>query len=141
LAMQGWEVTGFDISDEGLKIATESAQRAGVQVKTTRQSIQEFDLGAAQWDLIVILYEPAPVTSASYVEKLAKSLRPGGLIVVESFASDKTAKIRKPVDIDPVELLAAFTGFRILHFEDVVAMPEWTDSKTRLARMVAGKRP
>ena len=75
------------------------------------------------------------------MEKLAKSLRPGGLIVVESFASDKTAKIRKPVDIDPAELLAAFTGFRILHFEDVVAMPEWTDGKTRLARMVAEKRP
>jgi SAM-dependent methyltransferase len=141
LAMKGWEVTGFDISDGGLKVAAENASRAGVQVKATRQSIQDFDLGIAQWDLIVITYEHAPITVASYTEKLARSLRPDGIVVLESFASDATAKGRKPVDIDPAELLVAFSGFRILHFEDVVAMPEWTDTKTRLARLVAEKRP
>jgi SAM-dependent methyltransferase len=141
LAMKGWDVTGFDISDEGLRIAAANANRAGVRVKTMRETIQAFELGTAQWDLIAILYEPAPVTSASYVATLGKALRPGGLVVIESFASDATAKIRKPVDIDPSDLLDAFRGFRILHFEDVVAMPEWTDSKTRLVRMVAERRP
>jgi SAM-dependent methyltransferase len=140
LAMKGWDVTGFDISDEGLKVAAENANRAGVNVKTVLQSIQEFDLGTVQWDLIAIMYEPAPVTTTSYVEKISKSLRPGGLVVVESFASDRAAQIRRPVDIDPAELLAAFGGFRILHFEDVIAMPEWTQTKTRLTRLVAEKR-
>jgi hypothetical protein len=45
------------------------------------------------------------------------------------------------VDIDPDDLLRAFKDFRLLHFEDVVAMPEWTREKTRLVRLVAMKRP
>jgi hypothetical protein len=124
-----------------LRIAAESAKRAGVSIKAVLATIADFALGTAQWDLIVITYEPAPLTTPAFVAKLAKSLRPGGLVVIESFASDTTAQGRRPVDIDPAELLAAFGTFRIRHFEDVVAMPEWTTSKTHLVRLVAEKRP
>jgi predicted O-methyltransferase YrrM len=139
LAMKGWEVTGFDVSDGGLKIASRNAAAAGVVLRTEVNSIQAFDMGKARWDLIVITYEPAPLTSPGYVERLCEALRPNGLVVIESFASDATAAIRKPVDIDPAELLRSSSAFRILHFEDVVATPEWTKQKTRLARLVAQK--
>ena len=143
LAMKGWNVTGFDISDEGLRIAQQNAKKAGVKIATVVQSLQGFDMGRGQWDLIVITYEPAPLVSKDYVQKLATALRPGGLIVVESFASDAGAKQRRPVDIDPREMLRAFSDlpdFRILHFEDVVGTPEWTRDKTRLTRLVGEKR-
>ena len=139
LAMRGWDVTGFDISDGGLRIANRNAARAGVKLKTEVNSIQAFALGHARWDLIVLTYEPAPLTTPAYVADLAKALRPGGLVVVESFASDADAVRRRPVDIDPQSLRRAFATFRILHFEDVVAMPEWTKEKTRLVRLVAEK--
>jgi len=45
------------------------------------------------------------------------------------------------VDVDPERLLRAFDGFRILHFEDTIAMPNWGKEKTRLARFVAEKKP
>jgi len=143
LAMKGWNVTGFDISDEGLKVAQRNAEKAGVKIATVVESLQGFDMGRAAWDLIVITYEPAPVVAKEYVQKLAAALRPGGLVVIESFASDAGAKQRRPVDIDPQEMLRTFStlpDFRILHFEDVVGTPEWTRDKTRLTRLVAEKR-
>jgi hypothetical protein len=65
---------------------------------------------------------------------------PGGLLVIESFASDRDAKGRRPADIDPADLLRAMLGLRILHFEDVEAAPDWGNTKTRLARLVAQKQ-
>jgi len=60
--------------------------------------------------------------------------------VIESFASDATARGRRPVDIDPAELRRAFAEFRIVRFEDAEEVPDWDPQKTRLVRMVAEKR-
>lgn len=140
LALKGWEVTGFDISDEGLNVARKNAERAGVKINALLQSNEEFEFGSAKWDLIVVTYEPVPLTNADYVRKLGASLRRGGLIVVESFASDASSTGRRPVDIDPRELRAAFGAFRLIRFEDTVALPDWGKEKIRLIRMVAEKR-
>jgi SAM-dependent methyltransferase len=139
LAIEGWEVTGFDISDVGLAIATSSAERAGVRINAVLQSREQFDFGVAKWDLIVISYETIPLQTPGYVRRLRDSLRSGGLIVIETFASNEGAFSRRSVDVDPGQLLRAFDGFRILHFQDTVAMPDWAKEKARLARLVAEK--
>ncbi len=125
LAIKGWDVTAVDISDEGLKIATRNAERAGVPIRTVLQSFDAFDYGTATWDLMVMTYAPVPLSSPRYVTRIGEALRPGGLIVVESYASDASAPGRRPVDIDPADLQRAFADFRILHFADTVAMPDW----------------
>ena len=140
LAIRGWDVTGFDVSDEGLVIARKNAAAAGVKLHAVQTSEAKFDYGTAQWDLIVIAYEPFPVADPRYIVRLSNALRPGGLLVVESFASDRSAAMRKPVDIDPAELLRAVESFRVLHFEDVEAVPDWDPAKTRLARLIAQKK-
>lgn len=140
LAIKGWDVTGFDVSDEGLRIAQRNAERAGVKLNAVLQSDEQFDFGTARWDLVVITYEPVPLTTASYVKKLSDSLRNGGLVVIESFASDSGSFNRRLVDIDPKELRSAFGSFRILHFEDTFAMPDWGKERTRLARLIAEKK-
>jgi SAM-dependent methyltransferase len=137
LALKGWDVTGFEISDEGVAIAQRNARAAGVNIRALLESNATFDFGRAQWNLIVATYAPFPLTTADYVQRLRGSLTPGGLVVVESFASDANAPGRRPVDIDPTDLRHAFDSFRILHFEDAVAMPDWTREKTRLVRLVA----
>ena len=138
LALRGWDVTGFDVSDEGIAVARRNAEAAGVRVNAKVMSNEAFDFGTRQWDLIVITYEPFPVTDARYVARLAQALRPGGIVVIESFASDASAAGRKPVDIDPAQLLPAFqTGFRIIYFEDANAIPDWSPDKTRLIRLIA----
>ena len=141
LAMKGWDVTGFDISDVGLAVARKNAERAGVKLNAIRETDEAFNYGSDQWDLIAFMYEPFPVASAAYVERLRKSMKPGGFIVIESFGEDATAPNRRPTAIDPAQLLAAFKDFRVVHFEDTVAMADWGDRvKTRVVRMVAEKR-
>jgi 2-polyprenyl-3-methyl-5-hydroxy-6-metoxy-1,4-benzoquinol methylase len=141
LAVEGWDATGFDISDRGLEVANKNAARVGVKVNTVLKSREEFDFGVAQWDLIVITYETIPLETPSYVERLRNSLRAGGLIVVETTASDAGQPLTRSVDVDPARLLRAFDGFRILRFEDGVAMPDWGKEKTRLVRFDAEKKP
>jgi SAM-dependent methyltransferase len=140
LALKGWDVTSFEISDEGVAIAQRNAKAAGVNIKTLSESNATFDFGQAQWDIIIATYVPFPLTTADYVQRLGRSLTPGGLVVVESFASAANASFRRPVDIDPTDLRRAFDSFRILHFEDTVAVPDWTREKTRLVRLVAEYR-
>lgn len=140
LALRGWGVTGFDVSDEGVAAALRNATAAGVRVNAQVKSNDAFDYGTSQWDLIVITYEPFPVTDGRYIARIFQALRPGGIVVIESFASAASAPGRKPVDIDPAQLLPAFqSAFRILHFEDIVAVPDWDPAKTRLVRLVAEK--
>ncbi len=141
LALKGWDVTGFDMSDEGIAIARKNAESAGVKLNAVRETEDAFDYGTGQWDLIVFMYEPFPVTSAAYVERLRQSMRPGGIIVIESFGEEEEVKGRPSTAIDPGRLLTAFRDFRLLHYQDVVAKADWGLNDRRLVRMVAERRP
>jgi SAM-dependent methyltransferase len=141
LAMKGWDVTGFDLSDEGIATARRNAERAGVKINAIVGTEDAFDYGAERWDLIVFVYEPFPITTAPYVERLHRSLRPGGVVVIEGFGEEESVKNRPATAIDPGRLLAAFKDFRLLHYQDAIAVPDWGGPKPRrLVRMVAEKR-
>lgn len=58
LAQRGWTVTGFDISGEGLNVARANAGRAGVALSAQQSTIDDFEYGDAQWDLIALIYVP-----------------------------------------------------------------------------------
>lgn len=139
LAARGWEVTGIDVSEEGLSAARTAAERAGVRLSLHRQDDESFQFGTAAWDLIAVVYGPVSITAPRYVQRLYEALAPGGLVVVESFASEKDAPRRRPVDIDPKELLQVFAPFRIARFEDFDGVSEWDPQPTRLVRLVAQK--
>ncbi len=141
LALRGWTVTGFDVSAEGLAVARAQAARAGVSITAIQESADRFALGRNQWDLVAVIYGPGVIAEAAYVTRLQRSLRPGGVVVVESFASDRDAAQRRPVDIDPADLRRAFAAFKILRFEDLRAVSDWDPQTTRLVRLVAQKMP
>ncbi len=141
LALKGWDVTGIDLSEEGLAAARGQATRGGVSLHALREDASTFDYGDARWDLIVITYGPALVGDAPFATRVKRSLKPGGLLVIETFASDRTAALRKPVDLDPAELLHVYgDDLRIVRFEDVDGTSEWDPQVTRLVRMVGQKR-
>jgi SAM-dependent methyltransferase len=56
LAQKGWDVTGFDITTEGLRLAREQAEKAGVKIHTVEATHQEYDYGKERWDLVVLMY-------------------------------------------------------------------------------------
>jgi uncharacterized protein (TIGR02246 family) len=140
LARQGWSVTGIDLSDLGIAQAKRAAQEAGLRINTVQQSYADFDFGDSRWDLILLAYEPLPAADAQWVDRIQRALRPGGLVVVETFAADTSMPARPPVALDPLRLRDAYqTQFNLQRFEIVTATADWGLQKTPLVRMVAQK--
>ena len=128
LATQGWEVTGFDISDVGVQLAREAAQQRGVKLTAVVEDADRFDYGRQRWDLVVGMYMHAVITRNA--EKIMESLKPGGLLVVEGFHRDLN---RRGVQgeffgYQSNELLKAFERLRVLYYEDTIAAADWEPS-------------
>lgn len=124
LAAQGWDVTGFDPSQEGVRIAQSNGAKAGVKMRALVARDDEFDYGSGQWDLIVMTY--VRDLTAKDAEIFSRALKPGGIVVYENGADAGNAVLR------------AFLGFRILRFEDIETASEWNrQGKNRVQRLIA----
>jgi SAM-dependent methyltransferase len=89
LAMQGWDVTGFDPSDEGVRLAQANAAKAGVKIRALVASDDQFDFGVARWDLIVMTYIRS--LTARDAERIQRALAPGGIFVYENGSDPRCA--------------------------------------------------
>jgi SAM-dependent methyltransferase len=140
LAEKGWRVTGFDISEEGVKQALTAAEKNELKIAATVAPAQEFDWGTAKWDLIVVTYFPF---LRQMMPKIRESLKPGGLVVVEAYHADMAKeRPRGPspgVTFASNELLKVFEGFRVLRYEDTRAVADWGLIDAPLVRLCAKK--
>jgi 2-polyprenyl-3-methyl-5-hydroxy-6-metoxy-1,4-benzoquinol methylase len=126
LAAQGWDVTGFDPSGEGIRIARSNAEKAGVKIRAVVARDDEFQYGEDRWDLIVITYV-RDLTKYD-AEQFWKSLKPGGIVVYENGADERNSVLR------------AFLAYQVIRFEDIQATPEWNpDNRIRVQRLIARK--
>lgn len=132
LAAQGWKVTGVDISDEGIRIARETAAKRKLTLETVLSDVNTYDFGTNRWDLVTMIYEGA---DPAWIEKAKTSLRPGGLFVFEYFAKDADSD-----GVGPGDLAALFAGYQIIRDEIVEDVPDWRQARAKLARFVARKR-
>jgi SAM-dependent methyltransferase len=137
LAQRGWDVTGVDVSGEGVRQAREAG---GVQV--VHQSVEEFDMGREAWDLIVGMYVHGVLLRAS--ERIVAALQVGGLLVVEGFHRDVMALGLKGMTggllgYQTNALLRHFLALRVERYEDRVAMADWRRMEAPIVRMVARK--
>jgi len=127
LAQQGWEVTGFDLSREGIRQAQEQAGKLGLPLRSMVAREQDFDLGLEQWDMIVMTYV-RPLRPGD-ADRFAHALRPQGIFVYENNNVSRQN-----------DLLRDFLAWRILRFEDVDTNSDWHPEKTqRVERLVAEK--
>jgi 2-polyprenyl-3-methyl-5-hydroxy-6-metoxy-1,4-benzoquinol methylase len=126
LATQGWDVTGFDPSAEGVRIARTHADRAGVRLLAIVARDDEFDYGADAWDLVVVTY--VRDLNQADADRFWTALKPGGMVVYENGADESNA------------LLKAFLRFQIVRFEDIETNPEWNpQNHIRVQRLIAQK--
>ena len=144
LAQSGWEVTGFDISDEGLSIAQHNAEKAGVKIKTILSGYQDFDFGKNQWDLIAMIYAFFPIRNEIYVRRLVDSIRPGGILVFEhgmfTGPDEKREEAGKVGIPTQNELLKIFGTLRVLRYEESTIIPDFGSSEpTPIVRLLAQK--
>jgi len=138
LARQGWAVTGFDPAEQAVALAKKQAAALGVPLTTFVQADDEFDFGAARWDLVVLSY----VSVRNILSQVQASLKPGGLVVLEAFHRDATkgSSIGGGVVWDTNELLTTFKGLRILRYEDAEAPSDFGGRRTtRVVRLCAQK--
>ena len=127
LAQQGWEVTGFDPSEEGVRQARERAAKLGLHLRALVVAEENFDLGAAQWDLIVMTYVRR--IRPGDADRFARALRPQGIFVYENNNVGNQN-----------ELLKYFLAWRILHYEDLDTNSDWHPEQiVRVERLVAEK--
>lgn len=125
LASKGWDVTGFDASAVGVKLAAAEAAKRQLKVSAVVADADTFDYGREQWDLVAGLYMHDVITR--HAAKIAASLKPGGLVVVEGM---QYGAMGQGVGGDTYgyrqnELLRAFDGLRVVFYEEAMAPPYW----------------
>jgi SAM-dependent methyltransferase len=137
LAQQGWTVTGFDPADKAVAQANATAAKLGVKLNTVVKGDEDFDFGENRWDLIVLSY----VGAREFVDRVVRSLKPGGLVVVEGFHRDvtKTSSVGGAVVFDTNELPKLFSSLRVLRYEDVEAKNDFGLNMNRAVRLLAQK--
>ena len=136
LAMQGWDVTGFDPADEAIAEAQKAAKQNGVTIHTQVTTMEQFDFGENQWDLIVLSYAGCSDTAA----RVQEALKPGGILVEEAFHTDALKRMKIGGSLcKPAELPNAFKDLRVIRYEEPIAKPDFAPRPTRVVRFAAEK--
>ena len=136
LAQQGWDAFGFDPADQAIASARKNAQQLRLTIHTEITTMEEFDFGENQWDLILLSYAGCSEIAA----KVEKALKPGGILVVEAFHTDALKTLRIGGSLcKPAELPNAFQGLRVLHYDEPIAKPDFAPTPARIVRFAAEK--
>lgn len=138
LAQKGWDVTGFDVSGEGLRLAREAADAQGLTIETVFAADTDFYFGQDQWDLIAFIY----VGTRGFEPKAFGGLKPGGIVVAEAFgAAADPSRRGDAVFHAPGEMRDRFkaAGFEIVRYEEPVAVADYGGAKVPLVRLIARK--
>jgi SAM-dependent methyltransferase len=142
LAQLGWQVTGVDVAEKALAFAQQRAHTMGVALTTEVHDMATYDWGTTKWDLIVLSY----AGGRDYAPRVAKALKPGGLVVLEAFHMDATKRLQV-VDGDyrvffhtnELPKLYGAAGLTIVRYEEPLAPADFTKETLRLVRLVAQK--
>ena len=92
-AVKGWEVTAFDQSVEGRKKALKLAAEKGVNFEYNIHDLSEFEGKEEQFDAIALIFVHMPAEMRTRVHnKLLKSLKLGGHLILEAFTTTQLTK-------------------------------------------------
>ncbi len=138
LASQGWDVTGVDISDEGIARVNQAAKDSGLDTKVHAHvaDFHTWDFGENQYDLIAFIY----MGTTPPVDAIRRGLEPGGIVVFEHFGAD-ASKTSGSGGLRQGDLSVLFQdGFEVLRDEQVVDLADWGHATVSLIRFAAKKR-
>lgn len=150
LATKGMRVTGVDSSAVGLAKAEQLAAERGVPYSAVVADLLVWDLGDARWDGVVSIWAhlPAPVRAKLH-PRLARALRPGGVLLLEHYHPRQVGYGTGGPD-DPTmmltldELDGAFPGWERLHAfegERVVVEGNGHGGKSYVTQAILRKPP
>jgi tellurite methyltransferase len=137
LASYGWSVVGVDSSRAALGRANALARRRRVELQWGRSlgaevsarpgvvlleaDLEHSSLPASQFDLVSCFH----YLQRSLFSPIEHALRPGGMLIYESYTTDQLAFARGPHNPDhllrPGELREAFSNLKLLFYREVRA--------------------
>jgi SAM-dependent methyltransferase len=138
LAVQGFDVTGLDISQVGIEKSERAAAASGVEIRIVKADMFRHDLGDGAWDLVTNIYFNP---SIRILDRIKRAVRPGGLLLIEGFGAAYTGPgppewSRYKKNQLPDEL----QGWRILEYQDAVLASDWADGRAvPVVRLLAQK--
>jgi ubiquinone/menaquinone biosynthesis C-methylase UbiE len=91
-AQQGWEVTAYDISEEGQKKALRLAAEKGVSISYHVGTLDELTFSTEYFDCVALIYAHQHKNDLREIHpKLLSYLRPGGALIIEGFSEEHLA--------------------------------------------------
>jgi len=114
LAARGLDVTIADISAEGLAIARQRAQAAGVHLDTIETDVVVQPPPPGPWDVVMCVY----YLNRDFLQSCAEIIRPGGLLIVLHPTVTNLQRREKPPAaflLDDNELPQLVPGMQIVH--------------------------
>lgn len=112
LARLGWKVYGFDPAGEAVALAQKRAKELGLKLETSPVRDSDYDFGKERFDLVLFSWTMA---TQEYAKKVADSLKPGGIVVMECGADwvgrNEMLRVFDPLRIDRYEIVTAKSDF------------------------------
>jgi len=118
LATKGFDVTGVDISKEGLKKAKALAAQRGVTLTTIVADLEEYTITPNTFDVIICTY----YLQRDLFPKIAAALKPGGMALIETYTMDHRQyrpRFNPAYLLEPNELMTMLPGLRVLRYQEV----------------------
>ncbi len=116
----GWDVHALDMSENGREKALMLASENKVSIKYDVCPIQDCKLIDNEYDAVVLIYAHFPPQLRKIIhQKLSKSLKPGGILLIEAFNKTQLGKKSGgPQDLDLLysidEMKLDFAGFKFV---------------------------
>ncbi|GIZ14186.1 class I SAM-dependent methyltransferase [Capnocytophaga catalasegens] len=153
-AQKGWQVTAFDISEEGRKKAFQLANEAAVSIDYQVGELLNLDFSDQKFEVLALIYAHFPAEIKSdYHQRLARLVSENGIVIFEAFSKkhlpyrEKNPKVGGPADEASLfsieELKADFSDFEFLYLEErEIELSEglFHNGKGSVIRFVAKKK-
>ena len=135
LAALGLNVIGIDISEYALHLAICKTRKLGYPVQFAVADISNLWLPANSFDLITNFH----FLERSAIPVLKQALKPGGMILFETFMATGRTNFASEYYLRPGELNSLFEKFSILHYAECMHQPSQNHGERGTAQLVARK--
>jgi 2-polyprenyl-3-methyl-5-hydroxy-6-metoxy-1,4-benzoquinol methylase len=135
LAENGLNVIGIDISEHALRLALRRAKKLGYSIEVAVADLSHPWLPGEYFDVITNFHFLERATIPVY----RQALKPGGLILFDTFLATRSAVNTPSYYLEPGELLHLFDEFEIIHYSEETLEASQSHGERGAAQLVARK--
>ena len=139
LASLGYAVTGIDVSGVGVERCRTEAERRGLRIEAVQADLESYQLPREAFDVVIDFF----YLQRDLAPALVAALRPGGVLVFESFTTEQRRFGWGPQQeeflLRPGELRTLFAGLEELAYREGLVESQSGRGTKALAGLVARK--